>query len=252
MKNKVFKALAALSISAAICAFSACSSDKAPSQKKETEADSGSDIRNEISFDSGGQKVTIDEGTPNVNPNKGEQLDKSPLAPDSNNKHVQPDLSQAKPKAASTSVPDTSTEEKFIDALESFANPNGNKYDAMAVLGSFAYNEDSDALYKRFETASKSWHEQIVSKVGEKCIVDITLKSKGDISNTAEKFAEWQRVHGGIAEDYTNVKCIIKSNYSSSSVTYSIDIVKIGGKWHLANTDVMEKLQDIIINELFR
>lgn len=227
MKNKVVKIIIGLSLWVTLCMLASCSADTVPSENKD-------ETKGEISYNSAGQ------------------INKSPLVPNSEDKRVQPDLSKANPKPASKSVADTSSEEKLIEALESFANPNGNKYDAMAVLGDFSYSEKDDALLERFERAGKSWHEQIVSKVGEKCIVDIRFKSKGDISTTADNFAQWQSIYGGIGQDYTNVKCIIKSNYSTSSVEYSIDIVKIDGRWHLASQDVLGKLQEIITVELFR
>lgn len=229
MKNKVVKIIISLALLLTLCILASCSADTLSSENKDKD-----ETKDEISYNSAGQ------------------IDKSPLVPSVEDKRVQPDLSKVSPKSASKSVADTSSEEKLIEALESFANPNGNKYDAMAVLGDFSYSEKGDALLERFERAGKSWHEQIVSKVGEKCIVDISLKSKGDISTTADNFAQWQSIYGGIGQDYTNVKCIIKSNYSTSSVEYSIDIVKIDGKWHLASRDVLEKLQDIITVELFR
>ncbi len=240
MKNMFYKILMPLSLAAVMCIFAACSSGDAPSGDK-------------VYYTSDGQKITIGEGNLSGGSNQNPENFKSPLnKPSSTDKRLEPDLSKVKPKAASKSVADTSTEEKLVEALESFTNPNGNKYDAMAILGSFGYTEDEEALYARFDEASKSWHELVESMVGEKCIVDISIKSKGDNSNTEEKFAEWQRVHGGIGEDYTNLKCVIKSNYSSSSVTYSLDIVKVKGKWHIANAGALDKIQMILINDLFR
>ena len=99
-------------------------------------------------------------------------------------------------RPATTKEYSAATEEEFVKALENFSNPNGNKYDALAVLGGFDYSEKGEELLKRFEGASKQWHAQIVEQVGEKCIVEMTLKDKKDIDLSDSKVVDWETING--------------------------------------------------------
>lgn len=166
--------------------------------------------------------------------------------------HLKPDLSKVEVPEASKEAVDCTDEEKFVSALEAFANPNGNKYDALSLLGAFRYNDDSDKLMERLETASKSWHEPIEKNVGEKCVVDIALESTAPYDMSDSVVTEWNAANGRTCKGYSRITCVITTNYSSRKLTYSFDIVNVDGSWYLAQTSILNKLQSIITTEIFK
>ena len=163
-----------------------------------------------------------------------------------------PDLSGANVPAASTEATDCTDETKFVSALEAFANPDGNKYDALSILGAFRYNEEGDKLMERLETASKSWHEPIEANVGEKCVVDISLKSTAPYDMADEVVVEWNAANGKKCLGYSRITCDISNVYSAKKLTYSFDIVNVDGNWYLAQTSILNKLQSILTNEIYK
>ena len=167
-------------------------------------------------------------------------------------KHLNPDLSKVEVPEASEEAVDCTDEEKFVSALEAFANPNGNKYDALSILGAFRYSKQGDTVMERLETASKSWHEPIVENVGEKCVVDISLKSTSPYDMSDSVVTEWNAANGKTCKGYSRITCDIATNYSSKKLTYSFDIVNVDGNWYLAQTSILNKLQSILTNEIYK
>ena len=184
---------------------------------------------------------------------KGEEkfFEKSPLTPKEKDTHITPDLSKTEVKEATKDVYNAKTEEEFVEALENFTNPNGNKYDALAILGDFDYNEKGDELLERFKTASVDWHAQIIEKVGDKCVVDIILKEKTPIDKTDVKVSDWETINGIECEAFSNIKCTIATNYAKDAVTLSLDIVKLNGNWHFATVASINKVLDAITTKIY-
>ncbi len=201
-----------------------------------------------ISSNNDNKKVLLDEGTVQNLVDESENKNKA----NQGNKYQSPDLSKAQVPKASTEAVDCTDEEKFVSALEAFANPNGNEYDALSILGAFRYNEQGDDLLKRLATASKSWHEPIQENVGEKCIVDISVKDIKPYDMTDEVVTEWNTANGKTCKGYSRITCVISNNYSTDTLTYSFDIVNVDGNWYLAQTSILNKLQSILTSEIYK
>ncbi|MBR3932849.1 MAG: hypothetical protein IKJ68_02935 [Clostridia bacterium] len=178
-------------------------------------------------------------------------LDKSPLAPKERDNHLTPDTSKTEVKKATKKSYNAKTEEEFVEALENFANPNGNEYDALAILGNFDYGEKEDELLKRFKTASADWHAQIVEKVGSKCVVDIVLKDKASVDKSDVKVSDWETINGMECEAFSNIKCTIATNYAKDTITLSLDIVKLNGNWHFATVASIDKVLNAITTGIY-
>lgn len=168
------------------------------------------------------------------------------------NNRINPDLSKVEAPKASEAVTDTNSIEKFVAALESFANPNGNEFDALSILGEFRYEEKGDELLERLKTAAKSWHEPIVKNVGEKCIVKIKLDKSEKYKLTDTAVTEWNSVNGLEAEDYAKISCAISTNYAKEPITYIFDIVKLDGKWHISTIGTLNKIQSLITTDIYK
>lgn len=175
----------------------------------------------------------------------------SPMAPKGEETHITPDLSKIKLPSPSKEETICQTEEEFAAALEAFAGPVGNEYDALSVIGAFRYDEKGDALIERLKPASEEWHKYIEENVGQKCMVDIKLSSKTPVDLNDEKVTEWVSVNGKNAEAYSNLKCIISTNYCTNTLTLSFDIVKLDGRWYLANIGTINKLQSVISKDIY-
>ena len=184
-------------------------------------------------------------------PTEDEYFENSPLTHKDMDTHITPDLSDVEVMEATKSEYSAKTEEEFVKALEKFANPNGNKYDAMAVLGDFDYNEKGEELLERFDAASKVWHAAIVENVGEKCTVEMFLKNKTPIDISDAKVADWKAVNGIDCEAFSNIKCTIATNYAKDSITLSLDIVKINGSWHFASIASIDKVLNAITTDIY-
>lgn len=184
-------------------------------------------------------------------PQQEDYPEKSPLAYDGEETHIKPDLSGTVVKEATTKEYTAATEEDFVKALENFVNPNGNKYDALAVLGDYDYTEKGDELLSRFDDASKKWHASIVEEVGNKCVVKIDLKEKSNIDKQNQRVTDWETVNGIECEEYANIKCIISTNYAKNAITLSLDIVKINGNWHFATVSSIDTVKYAITTKIF-
>ncbi|MBO5369211.1 MAG: hypothetical protein J6B23_00890, partial [Clostridia bacterium] len=66
------------------------------------------------------------------------------------------------------------------------------------------------------------------------------------------KVVDWKAVNKQNCEEYANVKCIIETNYSSDDIKISIDLVKVDGSWYLASTGTLNKVRNVIADEIFR
>ena len=165
---------------------------------------------------------------------------------------VYPDLSKVELRKESSGLTKCKTEEMLVDCLEAFANPNANEFDAISILGKFRYNESYNKLRERMFDATKQWHAYIVKYVGSKCTVEIELAEKTAIDLSDEKVKEWNLANGLEAESYSNLKCIISTNYAVNTVKMSFDIVKLDGEWYLANTGTVKKLQDAITTDIYK
>ena len=175
----------------------------------------------------------------------------SPMAPKGNETHITPDVSKIKLPSASKEETICQTEEEFVDALKTFVNPMGNEYDALSVIGAFRYDEKGDSLIERLKPASEEWHSYIQENVGEKCIVDIKLSSKTPIDLSDEKVTEWSSANGKNPEAYSNIKCIISTNYCTNTLTLSFDIIRLDGRWYLSNVGTLNKLQSVIAKDIY-
>ena len=165
---------------------------------------------------------------------------------------IYPDLSKVELRKASSGLTKCKTEEMLVDCLEAFANPNANEFDAISILGKFRYNESYNKLRQRMFDATKQWHAHIVKYVGSKCAVEIELAEKTAIDLSDEKVKEWNLANGLEAEGYSNLKCIVSTNYAVNTVKMSFDIVKLDGEWYLANTGTIKKLQDAITTDIYK
>lgn len=165
---------------------------------------------------------------------------------------IYPNLSNVELRKETSKLIKCKTEEMLVDSLESFANPNANEFDAIAILGQFRYEESYDELRERMLTATKDWHSQIVKYVGSKCTVDIELAEKTPIDLSDPRVKDWIDVNGEEIEGYSNLKCVISTNYAVNSVKISFDIVKLDGIWYLANTGTIKKLKDAITTDIYK
>lgn len=173
--------------------------------------------------------------------------------PSSKNKRLNPDLDSIQLAPPSDKTVYSKTVEECVARLAVFANPNGNEYDAAALLGAFRYpDKTEDELLKQFKTASDEWHKDIVENVGEKCVAKISLAEKNILPLTDAKAEEWKSVNSAALEEYANVKCIVTTNYSSGDVKISIDLAKVDGSWYLAYASGLDKMRNVMITEIFR
>ena len=165
---------------------------------------------------------------------------------------IYPNLSKVELRKETSKLIKCKTEEMLVDCLEAFANPNANEFDAIAILGQFRYNESYSKLRDRMFDATKEWHNSIIKYVGPMCAVDIELSEKTPINLSDQRVKDWNAVNGMEAEAYSNLKCIISTNYAVNSVKMSFDIVKLDGIWYLANTGTIKKLQDAITTDIYK
>lgn len=198
--------------------------------------------------DTGDKKVILDEDILQEQIDKAEEKNKAILG----GNYTAPDLANTEVPEASSKVTDCTDETIFVSALKAFANPNGNKYDALSILGAFRYNEQGDKLMERFDSASRSWHEPIEKNVGQKCVVDISLKSTAPYDMDDEVVLEWNAANDKKCLGYSRITCDISTNYSSRKLTYSFDIVNVDGNWYLAQTSILNKLQSILTSEIYK
>ena len=177
----------------------------------------------------------------------------SPLKPSAKDNRIEPDMAEVSYPEASEKTVYSKTVEECIERLSAFANPNGNKYDAAALLGAFRYpGEDEAALLERFKKASDEWHKYIKDNVGDKCTVSMHISEKNTLAPEDVKVVDWKAVNKQNCEEYANVKCIIETNYSSDDIKISIDLVKVDGSWYLASTGTLNKVRNVIADEIFR
>lgn len=200
------------------------------------------------------EKMKVYENATIIAPEpKEETKSEAPAKPQAvTDNKITPDVSAVQVKPASAGVTPTPTEESFIEAFESYANPNGNEYDALSVLGSFRYPEDESALLERFKSVSADWHTEVRTQVGENCVVDMSIKEKKAIDLSDAKVTQWNSANGKTAEAYSNIKCIVGSNYSSDTVTMSIDVVKVDGNWYCASTSAIDNLKKTLTTHIFK
>ena len=168
-------------------------------------------------------------------------------------KHLTPDVSDVKLSEPSKAIKNSESEQACIETLNTFANPNGNEFDAASVLGKFRYNGKTDEeIMNKLKNASADWHKTVAESVGEKCIVRIELLEKEEIDLNDAKVTDWNAANGKTAEAFSNVKCSVSTNYSSGTVKVSFDLVKTEGSWYLANTTTINKIQNVIMNEIYK
>lgn len=164
-----------------------------------------------------------------------------------------PDVDKIKLEPESKKSVDCITEEECVEMICKFANPEGNKYDALSILGDFRYPGLSEKeMMQKYETASDLWHKEIVDKVGEKCIVSISLIEKTPVDLSDEAVSEWNTVNEKTAEEYSNVKCSVSTNYSDENVKITFDLVKVDGNWYVAKLSTLNLIRDTITISLFR
>ena len=172
--------------------------------------------------------------------------------PGKTDKRLNPDVSSIELSPASKSAMYSKTEEECIERLRIYSNPNGNEYDALALLGRFKYADKSeDAMMKQLKTASKTWHETVAVQVGEKCIVNFEIVKKTPLDPSDSRVVEWKNANSKEPEAYTNMKCVVSTNYADSELTLSVDLVKLDGKWYLAKTDILNTIKEAITKTLF-
>ncbi len=221
MKNNKFIKLIAL-VSVIVLVFASCSSQSGTDNGVNSAARPEDGIKNPVT-------------TPNLEDN-----------------HIKPDLSKVEVPKPSENVTKTDTVENFVTALQSFANPYGNEYDALSILGEFRYDEKGDELLERLKTAADSWHDVIEKSVGRKCVVKFKLNEVTKYDMTDEAVSDWNFVNGLEAEDFAKISCTISTNYARKSITYIFDIVKIDGKWHLSTIGTINKIQSLITIDIYR
>ena len=155
-------------------------------------------------------------------------------------------------KPATTKEYTASTEEDFVKALENFANPNGNKFDALAVLGDFDSDESHEDLLKRYEEASKKWHDTVVKTLADDYAVTMLIKSKTKTDKNDAKVTEWEEYNNLKCQDFANIKCTISTNYAKDDVTISYNIVKLDGRWHFATSDSMDSVLRAMLVDIYK
>ena len=165
---------------------------------------------------------------------------------------IYPNLSNVELRKETSKLIKCKNEEMLVDCIEAFANPNANEFDAIAIMGQFRYDESYNKLRDRMFTATKDWHSQIVKYVGPMCAVDIELVEKTPVDLSDQRVKDWNAVNGIEAEGYSNLKCVISTNYAVNSVKISFDIVKLDGVWYLANTGTVKKLRDAITTDIYK
>ena len=242
--------------------FSACSSDKktTSSDKKTSESEAISDNSTEGSASEESPSETPQQSQAGGSFKGGEPADMTPPKPvkpvtDPNvaPKRLTPDLSAVNVPAASAATVACATEEDCIKALNAFANPNGNSYDALSVLGRFRYaNKTDEEMMNQLTTASADWHGSIKQSVGDKCVVNMSVDKKTSKDPASAEVADWNQANSQTAEAYTNVKCRITTNYASGDIVISFDLVKVGGAWYLAQTGTLNKIKNVITVEIFK
>ncbi len=173
--------------------------------------------------------------------------------PQKKNNALTPEIDSVELAAESTERVYCQTEEQCVEIIEKFANPTGNKYDALSVVGEFQYPDMSnEEIMSKLQSASDVWHKEIVEKVGEKCIVNISLDEKSDVDLSDERVAEFNSVNRQKAEAYANVKCYVTTNYADNEVKISFDLVKLNGNWYLAKLSTLNLIKNAITTELYR
>lgn len=155
-------------------------------------------------------------------------------------------------KPATTKEYTAPTEEDFVKALENFANPNGNKFDALAVLGDFDSDESHEDLLKRYEEASKKWHDTVIKTLADDYAVTMVIKSKTKTDKNDAKVTEWEEYNNLKCQDFANIKCTISTNYAKDDVTISYNIVKLDGKWHFATSDSMDSVLRAMLVDIYK
>ncbi len=229
--NIIIKRIAALIFALVLIVLSCGCSDN----KTQDNAESKSDI---TAADSSGAA-----------PQKIEPITK----PSAKNKRLNPDLASVQLATPSDKTVYSKTVEECVARLAVFANPNGNEYDAVALLGAFRYpDKTEDELLEQFKTASAEWHKDIVENVGEKCVAKISLAEKNILPLSDAKAEEWKSVNSAALEEYANVKCVVTTNYSSGDVKISIDLAKVDGSWYLAYASGLDKIRNVMVTEIFR
>lgn len=205
-----------------------------------------------FAFVSCGNKETAkkDDAAQHI-PTEEEYLKESPLTHKDMDKRPEPDVSKTEVMEATKDKYFAQSEEDFVKALEKFANPKGNKFDALAVLGDFSYDEKEEDLLKRFEEATDSWHATVIEEVGDKCTVEMILKEKTAVDLSDSRVVDWKTINGIECEGFSNIKCTIATNYAKDAVTLSLDIVKVNGNWHFATIDYIDKVLKAITTDIY-
>ncbi|MBQ4526902.1 MAG: hypothetical protein II998_02405 [Clostridia bacterium] len=179
-------------------------------------------------------------------------IEKPVTSPDGNSKRLKPDISNVSVPAPSTAVKVCKTEAECVEMICKFANPNGNWYDALSVLGDFRYSDmEEEAKNKRMQAASEEWHTDVVTKVGEKCIVKMSVEETTVVDINDVRVLDCAQAIGITPDAYSNVKCNISTNYADNMLTVSIDLVKVNGSWYLAKDSGIYDILNVITYELF-
>ncbi|MDY3304499.1 MAG: hypothetical protein SOW78_09530 [Clostridia bacterium] len=265
MKKTLKTAFVSACALAVLLIFSGCSSDKNEQTSSNKNTDSVAEAaatghaddlakRNPEDYENatieGGKKAAEDgaKETPSAKDFKN-PIDSAT----SGNKRITPDLNSVNLAAPSTSETKITSDDNFLSAFVKFVNPNGNKYDAISILGKFRYQDTPDAdIMTRMDNASKEWHKVIEQSVGEKCVVTMTLEKKTSYDMSDQKVKDWTTANNKTPEAFTAIECFVRSNYSSGGRSFSFDIVKIDGAWYLAEIGTLGNVQSLITNTIFK
>lgn len=205
--------------------FCSCSNDVKEGKKTDLEMDSSMHIKN---------PTPVGPGTPYV-------------------KRLSPDVSKIKLAKPSENVSFSKDERELINNLNKFLNPNGNEYDAISILGKFRYSDKTkDEMMEKLKNASKGWHSDINKNVGEKCTVNIDIANISKVSEDDPDFKDWKMANAKVKPTkYSQIECEITTNYSTGKVNIVFDAVCVDGFWYLANTGTLNKIKNVIVNEIF-